>query len=73
MNQTSSLNSGSVQNGFVYYNGTVAGSLATYKCDNGYTLSGSDRRVCRSDGRWSEPTPSCKEIVGRSALLRSRR
>ena len=56
-----------VSNGMVCYDGTTAGSVATYTCDNGYMLMGSAERVCGSDGHWDESIPSC-EIIGRIVI-----
>lgn len=40
-------------------NGTRLGSVALYKCDQGYSLSSpSHVRVCQPQGVWSEP-PQC--------------
>ena len=36
----------------------VAGTIATYSCDNGI-VGGEDTRVCRCDATWSEPVPEC--------------
>ena len=58
-NPTCDLNGGSIENGFVCYNGIVAESLATYMCNEGYTLTGTEQRLCGSDGRWSGDTPFC--------------
>ena len=49
----------SIPNGIVCYDGTIAGSVATYECDNAYTLMGTTQRMCRSDGRWKGSIPSC--------------
>ena len=48
-----------IPNGQVCYNGTIAGSVATYSCDEGFTLTGSAERTCRSDGRWNGSIASC--------------
>ena len=42
-------------------NGTTFESIATYTCDTGYTLSGSQSRTCelRVDGHWTTQSPSC--------------
>ena len=39
--------------------GTTFGSRATYTCDTGYTLSGSQIRTCGADGVWTLITPVC--------------
>ena len=42
-------------------NGTTFGSLATYTCDTGYTLSGSESRTCEDSGVWAVLTsPICE-------------
>ena len=40
--------------------GTTFGSTATYTCDTGYTLSGSQSRTCRADGNWTSTEPLCR-------------
>ena len=39
--------------------GTTFGSTATYTCDTGYTLFGSQSRTCGTDGNWTFQRPSC--------------
>ena len=41
-------------------NGTIVGSIATYTCDTGYALSGSQSRICGADGNWTSTVPMCK-------------
>ena len=42
-------------------NGTILGSIATYTCDTGYTLSGSESRTCENSGVWAVLTsPICE-------------
>ena len=48
------------ENGQVDISGTTENSIATYSCDNGYTLSEPFTRICLSDGVWSESEPSCQ-------------
>ncbi|XP_077597411.1 complement factor B-like [Stigmatopora nigra] len=36
----------------------------TYECYSGYTLRGSDRRVCLPNGKWSGSTPICSRDSG---------
>ena len=38
-------------------------SLVNYYCVRGYTLTGSARRICQSNGRWSGEAVSCKPPV----------
>ena len=40
--------------------GTTFGSTATYTCDNGYALSGSQTRTCGADGNWTSSEPFCQ-------------
>ena len=40
-------------------NGTTFGSIVTYICSTGYTLSGSQSGTCRADGHWTLQNPSC--------------
>ena len=41
-------------------NGTTFGSTATYTCDTGYALSGSQSRSCGADGNWTPIVPQCR-------------
>ena len=34
--------------------------LVEYKCDVGFSLTGSSTRVCKSDGMWSGEEPLCE-------------
>ena len=43
--------------------GTNTGSVATYSCDDGYTLSGSETRTCEEGGLWSGDAPVCEGKV----------
>ena len=67
-NQVSLQQCLTVSNGMVCYNGTIAGSVATYTCDSGYVLMGTAERMCRSDGQWEKSVSSC-EIVGKTPCL----
>ena len=35
-------------------------TLATFTCDNGYTLTGGSFRACQNDGTWSGSAPTCQ-------------
>ena len=51
-------------NGEVVINAStrVVGSVATYTCDDGFLLSGSDERECQDNGMWSGPEPLCNIV-----------
>ena len=55
-------------NGFVSVTGTVSGSVATYSCQRGFSLVGSQRRTCRDNGVWSGVTPLCQRETKKSLL-----
>ena len=42
--------------------GTTFGSTATYTCDTGYILSGSQSRSCGADGNWTSSEPFCEGV-----------
>ena len=46
--------------GQVSQTGTLAGSVATYSCNQGFTLVGEETRVCQANGEWSDEEPFCK-------------
>ena len=46
--------------GSVEITGTFPGSIATYACNKGFQLIGSDTRECRPSGEWSGEAPICK-------------
>ncbi|CAJ0927318.1 unnamed protein product [Ranitomeya imitator] len=48
-----------LQNGKVEFLNTVIGSNASYKCEEGYKLFGSDTRYCLADEKWNGTVPSC--------------
>ena len=48
---------------------TTYNSVVTYTCDVGYTLQGSNSRVCQSNGQWSGSVPQCQ--VSRLSMLQS--
>ena len=48
------------ENGAVTITGTGVGDTATYTCNSGYEISGSDTRVCGPDGEWSGSAPTCE-------------
>ena len=48
------------ENGAVSTTGTGVGDTATYTCNSGFEISGSDTRTCQSNGEWSGSTPTCE-------------
>ena len=46
--------------GSVEITGTLPGSIATYACNKGFELIGSDTRECQPSGEWSGEAPICK-------------
>ena len=53
------VNSLSISDGVVCYNGTTMGSMAVYICNDGFLLVGNEARVCQSDGNWNGRAPQC--------------
>ena len=54
------------QNGKVSIAETTYNSVATYTCNDSYTLLGDVERRCLSSGAWSVATPTC---IGRYQLI----
>ena len=47
-------------NGIVQYaNGRTIGEEVYYHCDEGYELSGTDKRICASNRNWIPQEPYC--------------
>ena len=46
-------------NGSVFFTTTTFNSVATYECDDGFILSGSEQRTCLETGQWSGEDPTC--------------
>ena len=53
------------ENGQVTVTNYTVVSVATYTCNNGYTLTGAEMRMCVQNGQWTpeESTCQCKLIV----------
>ena len=52
-------------NGNVTYDtGTTFSSVAQFKCDKGYNLTGDGNTVCLGDGNWQDYNVSCT-IIGK--------
>ncbi|XP_069182645.1 sushi, von Willebrand factor type A, EGF and pentraxin domain-containing protein 1 [Procambarus clarkii] len=47
--------------GHVDVKGKVVGSVATYKCQEGYHLIGQATRHCQANGIWTSAPPECRE------------
>ncbi|XP_045205733.2 CUB and sushi domain-containing protein 3-like [Mercenaria mercenaria] len=47
------------ENGLVIYNASTYGSVAVYRCDVGYNLTGSNKTECSEGGFWTDSKPSC--------------
>ena len=50
---------GSPANGQVDYRSQAVGSVASYECDEGFTLVGESTRVCENNTQWSGSVPTC--------------
>lgn len=46
------------------FGGTNIGDNVTFGCDNGYHLMGSSMIMCRGNGAWSDPVPTCSVTGG---------
>ena len=59
------VNSSSISGGVVCYNGTTAGSMAVYICDDFLLMEGDEvTRVCQKDGIWNGSIPQCNSKAG---------
>ncbi|XP_069936040.1 sushi, von Willebrand factor type A, EGF and pentraxin domain-containing protein 1 isoform X3 [Cherax quadricarinatus] len=47
--------------GYVDVKGRVVGSVATYRCQEGYHLIGQATRHCQANGIWTSAPPECRE------------
>ena len=73
---SSSINSVLVPNGLVCFDGLTSGSVATFLCNDGYTLIGNKHQTCQNNGSWIGDTPQCKhdrklnyKILGQTLFL----
>ena len=48
------------ENGTVTVASNIFGSLAVYRCSEGFGLVGKSIRQCQADGSWSEQEPTCE-------------
>ena len=47
-------------NGQVIVPATTLNNMATYSCNSGYTLNGTQTRTCQASGVWSNAGPTCE-------------
>ena len=50
---------GDIPNGMLCYTGLTPGSTATYHCDKGYELNGTNMLECLTNGVWSGIKQRC--------------
>ena len=61
---------GTLTNGQRSLSSTTYNSVVTFTCDVGYTLQGSNSRICQSDRQWNGSVPQCNRmLVGMSGVL----
>ncbi|HJL00732.1 MAG TPA: EGF domain-containing protein [Polyangiaceae bacterium LLY-WYZ-15_(1-7)] len=53
---------GSPANGSVSTDRTTLGGTASYGCNTGYEIVGTDTRTCEASGSWSGSAPSCTPV-----------
>ena len=49
-------------NGRVSISTDTPGGIATYTCNSGYALVGTERRSCQNNGQWSGRAPTCRIV-----------
>lgn len=52
-----------ITNGFVEFDSTSFGSIASYTCRDGFVLMGKGIRQCRDNGQWSGEEPVCQGLT----------
>ena len=50
-----------IGNGSVLVDSTTFNSVATYHCNTGYDLVGTETRTCMTSGTWSGIEPTCSK------------
>ena len=50
--------------------GRATGDTATYTCNTGFQLMGAGTVTCQSDGKWSDPPPTCRRIGTGDIILK---
>ncbi|KAM4012288.1 beta-2-glycoprotein 1-like isoform 2-T2 [Anomaloglossus baeobatrachus] len=51
------------ENGSVYYKEITYQSVASFSCDEGHRLLGSNETECLVSGGWSAPPPACEKVT----------
>uniref|UniRef100_A0A8C0BA79 Sushi, von Willebrand factor type A, EGF and pentraxin domain-containing protein 1 n=1 Tax=Buteo japonicus TaxID=224669 RepID=A0A8C0BA79_9AVES len=51
------------ENGFLHFTENTLGSAVQYTCKPGFTLVGSDTRLCLPSRQWSNTAPYCKAVT----------
>ena len=55
-------------NGFVEFDSTLFGSIASYTCRDGFVLMGKGIRQCIESGQWSGDEPVCQGLKPHSSM-----
>ena len=62
-----------LNNGQINYNGSPLANqgypvktVASFTCNDGYFLMGSDSTTCQTSGNWNHNTPSCGKLMSNS-------
>ncbi|XP_065189175.1 sushi, von Willebrand factor type A, EGF and pentraxin domain-containing protein 1-like [Sycon ciliatum] len=50
-------------NGKIGSSSNVVGGATSFTCNSGFTLVGTSASVCTTSGSWSQPAPTCQEIM----------
>ena len=58
-----------IGNGSVTVDSTTVNSVATYHCNTGYDLVGTETRTCMASGMWSGIKPTCSKGVHKHNIL----
>ena len=52
-----------IRYGSVQYNNTLEGTIASYSCQTGYTVSDTAHRLCQDNGQWSGAEAVCDRML----------
>ena len=58
-----STNGDTITNGVIQGTENTFGSTVEYICDTGYTIFGTNTRICNQNGRWSGQSPFCQIVT----------